>query len=150
MSLHSARWALGIRRLLGSASPAMARVPVPVAALSQSGTAVAARNLTSAALRQHAWRAAAPTAAGVRHLASQGRQEGTIKMWNEERGFGFIAPVSGGDDVFLHRSAIGEGVQLSSGMAVTYEAEWDDKKKKDRAADVQPLGGGGGGGGRHG
>lgn len=60
-------------------------------------------------------------------------------MWNEEKGFGFISPVSGGDDVFVHRTALGEGVELTVGCAVTYEPEWDDRKKKDRGADVQLL-----------
>jgi len=68
-------------------------------------------------------------------------------MWNEERGFGFISPSAGGEDVFCHRSALGEGVQLSQGMAVNYDPEWDEKKRKDRAANVAVSSEGGGGGG---
>lgn len=60
-------------------------------------------------------------------------------MWNEERGFGFITPAEGGEDVFCHRSALQEGVTLQAGMIVQYEAVWDDKKRKDRAADVSPA-----------
>jgi len=59
-----------------------------------------------------------------------------VKMWNEERGFGFITPAGGGEDVFVHRSALREGVLLAPGQIVTFEALWDDKKRKDRAADV--------------
>jgi len=73
--------------------------------------------------------------AGVRHFSAD-RKEGTVKMWNEERGFGFITPLGGGDDVFVHRSSLKEGVMLAPGHAVTYEAQWDDRKRKDRAADV--------------
>lgn len=75
-------------------------------------------------------------AAGSRCFSSNGRAEGTVKMWNEERGFGFIAPANGGDDVFVHRSALGEGVTLQAGATVSYEPVWDDKKRKDRASDV--------------
>lgn len=67
-------------------------------------------------------------------------------MWNEERGFGFISPSAGGEDVFVHRSSLGEGVQLSQGMAVNYDPEWDERKRKDRAANVAVSEGGGSGG----
>lgn len=97
------------------------------------------------------WQPGSFATIGLRHFASQGRQEGTVKMWNEEKGFGFITPAGGGDDVFVHRTAVGDGVQLTAGGSVTYEPEWDDRKKKDRAADVQlakggsPAGGAAGG-----
>jgi len=77
--------------------------------------------------------------AGIRRFNSQARREGTVKMWNEDRGFGFITPGEGGEDVFVHRSALQEGATLQPGMAVTYEATWDDKKRKDRATDVSPA-----------
>jgi len=70
-------------------------------------------------------------------------------MWNEERGFGFITPADGGEDVFLHRSSLNEGVTLAPGQAVTFEAIWDEKKRKDRAGNValaeSSTSGGGGG-----
>lgn len=69
-----------------------------------------------------------------------------MKMWNEERGFGFITPTAGGEDVFVHRSSVSEGVQLSQGMSVNYEAEWDDRKRKERASKVTAAAGGGGAG----
>lgn len=75
------------------------------------------------------------TGAAIRGF-SGGRAEGQVKMWNDERGFGFITPAAGGEDVFVHRSALQEGVQLSQGMAVSYDPEWDDRKRKDRAANV--------------
>ncbi len=33
-------------------------------------------------------------------------QEGTIKFFNEEKGFGFITPANGGDDIFVHTTGL--------------------------------------------
>ncbi|KGA95761.1 cold-shock protein [Alkalihalobacillus alcalophilus ATCC 27647 = CGMCC 1.3604] len=51
-------------------------------------------------------------------------QEGTVKWFNAEKGFGFIE-VEGGDDVFVHFSAIqGEGFKsLDEGQKVTFDTE---------------------------
>jgi CspA family cold shock protein len=50
---------------------------------------------------------------------------GTVKWFNESKGFGFITPSDGSADVFVHFSAIvGEGFRtLAEGQSVTYEVE---------------------------
>jgi CspA family cold shock protein len=49
--------------------------------------------------------------------------EGKVKWFNEAKGFGFIAPQDGSEDVFVHYSAIsGTGFKtLEEGQSVTYE-----------------------------
>lgn len=52
------------------------------------------------------------------------RLEGTLRSWNEERGFGFIHPRNGGEDVFVHISAFRtREVRPDSNQLVSYEVE---------------------------
>lgn len=50
---------------------------------------------------------------------------GTVKWFNQTKGFGFIAPENGGRDIFVHISAVERaGIrQLNDGQAVTYDLE---------------------------
>ncbi len=65
---------------------------------------------------------------------------GTVKWFNETKGFGFIQPVDGGDDVFVHYSAIsGDGFKtLTEGQNVDYECE--KGPKGFQATQVVPQG----------
>jgi cold shock protein len=49
--------------------------------------------------------------------------QGTVKWFNQDKGYGFITPDDGGDDLFVHYSAIqGSGFRsLEEGEKVTYE-----------------------------
>lgn len=55
--------------------------------------------------------------------------EGTVKWFNNEKGFGFIAPDDGGKDVFVHYSAIGgDGYKsLEENQRVSYEVSQGQK-----------------------
>lgn len=63
--------------------------------------------------------------------------DGTIKTWNDERGFGFIAPSLGGQEIFVHIKAI-KGLrgrpQIGQRVAFSVETGPDGKK---RARDVE-------------
>ena len=50
--------------------------------------------------------------------------QGTVKWFSEEKGYGFISPDEGGEDLFVHHTGIaGEGFKsLEEGEKVTYEA----------------------------
>jgi cold shock protein len=61
---------------------------------------------------------------------------GTIKMFNEDKGFGFIKPDDGGVDVFFHVSALRDGGEITQGKAVTFEIGVDQKSGKTKAVSV--------------
>lgn len=50
---------------------------------------------------------------------------GTVKWFNDSKGFGFISPADGSADVFVHFSAVqGDGFRsLAEGQSVSYEVE---------------------------
>ncbi len=62
---------------------------------------------------------------------------GTVKWFDESKGFGFITPSDGSKDVFVHFSAIsGSGFKsLTEGQEVTYEVE--EGPKGPQAKDVK-------------
>jgi uncharacterized membrane protein YsdA (DUF1294 family)/cold shock CspA family protein len=65
------------------------------------------------------------------------RFEGTLKSWNEDRGFGFIEASHGGDDVFVHIKAFpGKGQRPAVGQWVSFEVEPGPQGKK-RAKNVE-------------
>jgi cold shock protein len=61
---------------------------------------------------------------------------GKIKMFNEDKGFGFIVPDDGGVDVFFHVSALREGDEIARDKAVSFEIGVDKKSGKTKAVSV--------------
>ncbi len=62
---------------------------------------------------------------------------GVVKKYIEERGFGFITPDAGGDDIFVHVKALKSGT-LTQGCRVEYELSKDPEGRK-RASKVTVL-----------
>lgn len=65
---------------------------------------------------------------------------GTVKWFNATKGFGFIAPDSGGNDVFVHITALQKaGISgLNEGQRVSYELE--NSRGKDAAGNLKVEG----------
>jgi CspA family cold shock protein len=66
---------------------------------------------------------------------------GTVKWFNAEKGFGFISNDVGGDDLFVHFSAIVlDGYKtLQEGQRVTFDVERDSRNDKLKAVNVVPA-----------
>ena len=64
---------------------------------------------------------------------------GTVKWFNTQKGFGFIEPENGGNDVFVHISAVeNSGLQtLREGQKLSFEVERDAQKGKDNATNLK-------------
>jgi CspA family cold shock protein len=74
---------------------------------------------------------------------SKGMLTGTVTNYNSKRGFGFIQPAKGGDDVFCHWEVIqtdDRWPKLEKDMKVSYTVEYEDGKAK--ASKVMKVGGG--------
>lgn len=67
------------------------------------------------------------------------RQIGTVKFFNTQKGYGFITPDAGGNDVFVHVTAVersGIGI-LNEGMRISFETEPDKRGKGPKAINLQ-------------
>jgi CspA family cold shock protein len=66
---------------------------------------------------------------------------GTVKWFNETKGYGFIQPDNGGKDVFVHISAVERaGLRsLKDGQKISYEIEQDRRSGKESAANLQQV-----------
>ena len=65
--------------------------------------------------------------------------KGTVKWFNATKGYGFITPENGGQDVFVHISALqASGLQtLQDGQQVTFDTEPDRMGKGPKAVNIQ-------------
>jgi CspA family cold shock protein len=64
---------------------------------------------------------------------------GTVKFFNDDKGFGFITPENGGQDVFVHVSSLQRGGSLREGDKVSFEIGQDRKTGKLKAENVSVL-----------
>ena len=64
---------------------------------------------------------------------------GTVKFFNEQKGFGFIVVDGGGPDVFVHISEVERSGMnsLSEGQKVSFEAKMDPRKGKSSAVNLK-------------
>lgn len=83
-----------------------------------------------------AWPAPAPSFAA--RINSRMRFIGKLTTWHEERGFGFISPAEGGQDIFVHASELPRGFVPSPGEALTFEVTLNPQGKK-QAVQVQQV-----------
>jgi cold shock protein len=65
-------------------------------------------------------------------------QQGTVKFFNTEKGYGFIKPDDGGPDIFVHVTAVERAGfnGLKEGQRLNFEIEPDKKGKGPKAVDL--------------
>jgi cold shock protein len=65
--------------------------------------------------------------------------KGTVKFYNEQKGFGFIEPEDGGKDVFVHATALERaGIsRLVEGQKVSFDTELDSRSGKTAVGKIQ-------------
>jgi CspA family cold shock protein len=66
---------------------------------------------------------------------------GTVKFYNEQKGFGFIAPDNGGKDVFVHATALERAgmSSLTEGQKVSFDTQEDRRTGKIAVGNIQPA-----------
>ena len=64
---------------------------------------------------------------------------GTVKWFNDQKGYGFITPDEGGKDVFVHISAVERsGMRsLAEGQKISYDVEADRRTGKESATNLR-------------
>jgi cold shock protein len=70
---------------------------------------------------------------------SDQQETGTVKWYNDQKGYGFIQPDNGGKDVFVHVSAVERaGMRgLNEGQKISYMLETDKRSGKQSAGNLQ-------------
>jgi len=67
---------------------------------------------------------------------------GTVKKFFGDKGFGFVTPDDGSEDVFVHvKDNPNMGEDLQGGEKVSYDPEWDDRKSKYKGTNCTLEGG---------
>ncbi|MGJ7043206.1 CspA family cold shock protein [Shinella sp. BE166] len=64
---------------------------------------------------------------------------GTVKFFSQDKGFGFITPEDGGQDVFVHVSGVLSWGPLRDGSMVSYDLGQDRKTGKSKAENVRAI-----------
>jgi len=66
---------------------------------------------------------------------------GTVKWFNNQKGFGFIQPSDGGKDVFVHISAVEQAGMstLNEGQQISYEVIADRRSGKSSAGNLRAV-----------
>lgn len=69
------------------------------------------------------------------------RQNGTVKFFNQAKGYGFVSPENGGKDVFVHITAVQRsGIpELSEGLKISFEVQEDQRGRGPQAVDLQLI-----------
>src|SRR5689334_1432982 len=77
---------------------------------------------------------------GIRSIPRM-RQNGTIKFFNQAKGYGFVSPEGGGKDVFVHITAVQRsGIpELNEGMRISFEVQPDKRGRGPQAVELQLL-----------
>lgn len=68
-------------------------------------------------------------------------ESGTVKFYNDQKGFGFIQPDNGGKDVFVHATALERaGMRgLAEGQKVMFDTEQDRRSGKTAVANIKAV-----------
>jgi CspA family cold shock protein len=66
---------------------------------------------------------------------------GKVKWFNEEKGYGFIKPEDGGEDIFVHISALQRSGldSLKEDQTVSFELFTDERRGKTKAVDIKVI-----------
>ncbi len=68
-------------------------------------------------------------------------ETGTVKFYNDQKGYGFIEPENGGKDVFVHATALERAgiTGLSEGQKVSFDTEVDSRSGKTAVANISAV-----------
>jgi cold shock protein len=77
----------------------------------------------------------------IQNTKAKDMTSGTVKFYNDQKGFGFIAPDDGGNDVFVHATALERaGIRhLGEGQKVEFETQRDQRTGKMAVSTLQVL-----------